>query len=481
MGVDIPALVLLTEAKGMPLEQLIQMIEAAILTSYSETPEANRYARVQLDRETGDIAIYVPTFNELGERVSEDVLEVEGFDRMATSTARQTIKMQMRATNDAEIVGEFTASVGDVISGIIQQGRDPKMIHVNLGRIEGKIPPQDQVPGEVYTHGERIKCFVVEVKQGLKGPEIMLSRSHPGLVKQLFALEVPEVKDGIVEIMGVSREAGHRTKIAVKSHRAGVSPKGSLIGPLGARSRAVMDELNGEKIDIVDYDEDPAQTLNRIRSLSQQEIVAVLLGLDLIGKDLPEDREDLKGDIEDLRTKLGSEIARIVDASPAQDSQINSLISQAFARKRRLAITYYSPTDDQVSIREITPLQLTTSENRDFLIAFCESAGGQRTFRVDRIQSATLLESPASEIPTSSANDIRTVATVKISENIRRCRESLGAFVSGDGPTVQVSTYSYGWLSRTVMSAAGAMEVTSSAKIREGIAILAGKALDLYR
>ncbi|ASY12213.1 N utilization substance protein A [Candidatus Planktophila dulcis] len=259
MGVDIPALVLLTDAKGMPLEQLIQMIEAAILTSYAETPEANRYARVQLDRETGDIAIYVPTFNELGERVSEDVLEVEGFDRMATSTARQTIKTQMRATNDAEIVGEFTASVGDVISGIIQQGRDPKMIHVNLGRIEGKIPPQEQVPGEVYTHGERIKCFVVEVKQGLKGPEIMLSRSHPGLVKQLFALEVPEVKDGIVEIMGVSREAGHRTKIAVKSHRAGVSPKGSLIGPLGARSRAVMDELNGEKIDIVDYDEDPAK------------------------------------------------------------------------------------------------------------------------------------------------------------------------------------------------------------------------------
>jgi N utilization substance protein A len=259
MGVDISALVQLTEAKGMPLEQLIQMIEAAVLTAYSETPDANRYARVQLDRETGDIQIFVPTFNELGERVSEDVLEVEGFDRMATSTARQTIKQQMRATNDAEIVGEFTTSVGDVISGIIQQGRDPKMIHVNLGRIEGKIPPQEQVPGEVYTHGERIKCFVVEVKQGLKGPEIMLSRSHPGLVKQLFALEVPEIKDGIVEIMGVSREAGHRTKIAVRSLRAGVSPKGSLIGPLGARSRAVMDELNGEKIDIVDFDEDPAK------------------------------------------------------------------------------------------------------------------------------------------------------------------------------------------------------------------------------
>jgi len=259
MVVDIPSLVLLTDAKGMPIEQLIQAIEAAVLTAYTETQEPNRYARVQLDRETGDIQIFVPTFNELGERVSEDLLEVEGFDRMATSTARQTIKMQMRATNDAEIVGEFTTSVGDIVSGIIQQGRDPKMIHVNLGRIEGKIPPQEQVPGEVYTHGERIKCFVVEVKQGLKGPEIMLSRSHPALVKQLFALEVPEINDRIVEIMAVAREAGHRTKIAVRSHRAGVSPKGSLIGPLGARARAVMDELNGEKIDIVDFDEDPAK------------------------------------------------------------------------------------------------------------------------------------------------------------------------------------------------------------------------------
>ena len=259
MGVDIEALKQLTDAKGMPLEQLIQAIEAGVLTAYSETFEPNRYARVQLDRETGEIAIFVPEFNELGERVAENVLEVEGFARTATSTARQVIKLQMRATNDAEIVGEFTASVGDVISGIVQQGRDPKMINVNLGRVEGRIPPQEQVPGEVFNHGDRIKCFVVEVKQGLKGPEIMLSRSHPALVKQLFALEVPEIQDRIVEIMAVAREAGHRTKIAVRSHRAGVSSKGSLIGPMGSRSQAVMNELHGEKIDIVDWDEDPAK------------------------------------------------------------------------------------------------------------------------------------------------------------------------------------------------------------------------------
>ncbi len=259
MGVDIEALKQLTDAKAMPLEQLIQAIEAGVLTAYSETLEPNRYARVQLDRETGDIAIFVPEFNELGERIAEKVLEVEGFARTATSTARQVIKLQMRATNDAEIVGEFTASVGDVISGIVQQGRDPKMINVNFGRVEGRIPPQEQVPGELFNHGDRIKCFVVEVKQGLKGPEIMLSRSHPALVKQLFALEVPEIQDRIVEIMAVAREAGHRTKIAVRSHRAGVSSKGSLIGPMGSRAQAVMNELHGEKIDIVDWDEDPAK------------------------------------------------------------------------------------------------------------------------------------------------------------------------------------------------------------------------------
>jgi len=259
MHVDMNALVHLTKEKEMSLEQLIQAIEVGVLTAYNQTHEPKRHAHAKLNRESGEIQILIPTFNELGEKVSEEVDSPEGFSRIATSTARQVIKQQMRASNDAEIVGEFTMSVGDIVSGLVQQGRDPKMIHVNLGRVEGRIPPQEQVPGEVYHHGDRIKCFVVEVKQGMKGPEIMLSRSHPALVKQLFALEVPEINDRIVEIMAVAREAGHRTKIAVRSHRAGVSPKGSLIGPMGARARAVMEELNGEKIDIVDFDEDPAK------------------------------------------------------------------------------------------------------------------------------------------------------------------------------------------------------------------------------
>jgi len=252
------ALVELTNEKGIPLEQLIQAIEIGVLTAYNQTDEAKRHARAYLDRDSGEIQILIPQFNELGEKTGDEADMPDGFSRVATSTARQIIKLKMRETNDASIVGEFTGNVGDVISGVVQQGRDPKMINVNLGRTEGRIPPQEQVPGEVYNHGDRIKCFVVEVKQGLKGPEIMLSRSHPALVKQLFAFEVPEINDRIVEIMAVAREAGHRTKLAVKSHRAGVSPKGSLIGPMGSRARAVMDELHGEKIDIVDWSEDPA-------------------------------------------------------------------------------------------------------------------------------------------------------------------------------------------------------------------------------
>jgi N utilization substance protein A len=258
MHVDMKALISLTTERDIPLDRLITAIEIAVKAAYVSTDDAKPYAHAKLDRETGEIRILVPIFGEDGEKIDEIVDEPTGFSRVATSTARQIIKEKMRESKDAEIVGEFTASVGDIVSGVIQQGRDHRMVYIDLGRVEGKIPPHEQVPGEIYTHGERIKCFVVEVKQGTRGPEVALSRSHPALVKQLFALEVPEIRERVVEVMGIAREAGHRTKIAVRTHRAGVSPKGSLIGPMGARARAVMDELHGEKIDIVDWSEDPA-------------------------------------------------------------------------------------------------------------------------------------------------------------------------------------------------------------------------------
>ncbi len=281
MHVAMSALIELTNEKGIPLEQLIQAIEIGVLTAYNQTDAAKRHARAHLDRQSGEISILIPQFNEIGEKIGDEPDIPAGFSRVATSTARQIIKLKMRETNDASIVGEFTANVGDVISGVVQQGRDPKMINVNLGRTEGRIPAQEQVPGEIYKHGDRIKCFVVEVKQGLKGPEIMLSRSHPALVKALFAFEVPEINDRIVEIMAVAREAGHRTKIAVKSHRAGVSPKGSLIGAMGSRARAVMDELHGEKIDILDWSADPAVFV--AHALAPAKVVSVEI-TDLAGR-----------------------------------------------------------------------------------------------------------------------------------------------------------------------------------------------------
>jgi N utilization substance protein A len=276
MHVDMKALMSLTIEREISLDRLILAIEAAVLTAYQHTPDPRPHAAAHLDRETGEISIKVPVLGEDGEKIDDVVDNPEGFSRIATSTARQIIKMKMREANDADIVGEFTASVGDVVSGVVQQGRDPRVVYVNLGRVEGKVPPQEQVPGEVYVHGERIKCFVVDVKQGMRGPEVTLSRSHPALVKQLFALEVPEITERIVEIMAIAREAGHRTKIAVRTHRAGVSPKGSLIGPMGARARAVMDELHGEKIDIVDWSEDPAVFVGHALAPARVERVEII-------------------------------------------------------------------------------------------------------------------------------------------------------------------------------------------------------------
>ncbi len=258
MNVDMKVLEALTIERDIPLDRLITAIEIAVKSAYNEMEGAKPFAHAKLDLVTGEIKILIPVFGPDGEKVDEISDEPEGFSRIASSTARKIIKEKMRESKDLEIVGEFSANVGDIVSGVIQQGRDQKMVYIDLGRVEGKIPPHEQVPGETYKHGDRIKSFVVEVKQGQKGPEVLLSRSHPALVKQLFALEVPEIRDRIVEIMGIAREAGHRSKIAVRAHRAGVSPKGALIGPMGARARAVMDELHGEKIDIVDWSEDPA-------------------------------------------------------------------------------------------------------------------------------------------------------------------------------------------------------------------------------
>jgi N utilization substance protein A len=259
MNVDMNALRALVVEKEISFDRLVEAIEVAILQAYSHTENAAPHARAVLDRETGTVHIFVSEFGDDGEKVGEHEDTPTGFGRVAASVARQVISQRLREANDIQIVGEFQGSVGDIVSGVIQQGRDQRMVFVDLGKVEGVIPPAEQVPGERYIHGERIKCFVVDVRRGQKGPQVTLSRTHPALVKKLFALEVPEIADGTVQIMAIARESGHRTKIAVQSTRQGVNAKGACIGPMGQRARNVMAELHGEKIDIVDYSENGAE------------------------------------------------------------------------------------------------------------------------------------------------------------------------------------------------------------------------------
>ena len=228
--------------------------------AYHKTDGANPAARVEVDRKTGHVTVWA---KETGagrrDRRGSTTTRPAGFGRIAATTARQVILQRLRDVEDEMTFGEYAGHEGDIVAGVIQQGKDPRTVLVDLGKIEAVLPLAEQVPGERYVHGERIRCYVWRVRKGHRGPSVTLSRTHPDLVRKLFALEVPEIASGAVEIVKIAREAGHRTKIAVQSHQQGVNAKGACIGPVGSRVRNVMAELHGEKIDIVDYSDDPAE------------------------------------------------------------------------------------------------------------------------------------------------------------------------------------------------------------------------------
>jgi transcription termination/antitermination protein NusA len=261
MDIDMSALRALEHEKEIGLDILVEAIEQALLLAYQRTAEAEADARVELDRKTGHVTVWAREVNDEGNVVREWDDTPEGFGRIAASTARQVIFQRLRDAQDDLRFGEFSGKEGDVISGVIQQGRDPEMVYVDVGKIEALLPPGERVPGERYEHGRRLRCLVVSVRKGFKGPQVTLSRTHPNLVRKLFALEVPEVADGTVDIAAIAREAGHRTKIAVHSTVEGINAKGACIGPMGQRVRNVMTELHGEKIDIVDFSADPAEMI----------------------------------------------------------------------------------------------------------------------------------------------------------------------------------------------------------------------------
>ncbi|MGH3521057.1 MAG: transcription termination factor NusA [Haloechinothrix sp.] len=276
MNVDIAALRAIERDKDIPFETVLEAIESALLTAYKHTEGHQPHARIDVDRKSGYVRVLAYTLNEHGEVDEEWDDTPEGFGRIAATTARQVIVQRLRDAEHERTFGEFSAKEGEIIAGVIQ--RDARanargMVIVAFGDTEGVLPSAEQVPGETYEHGKRIKAYVVGVSRTARGPQITLSRTHPNLVRKLFALEVPEIADGTVEITAVAREAGHRSKIAVHSTVSGVNAKGACIGPMGARVRHVMSELAGEKIDIIDHSDDPATFVGN--ALSPAKVVSV--------------------------------------------------------------------------------------------------------------------------------------------------------------------------------------------------------------
>jgi N utilization substance protein A len=261
MNIDLAALRALEREREIPFETILAAIETALLTAYRHTEGANPHARVEIDRKTGFAAVVAQEVDGEGGVIREYDDTPHDFGRIAAMTAKQVILQRLREATDEAHFGEYAGRDGDLVTGVVQahEARAEKgIVSVDLGKVEATLPPAEQVPGEIYGHGQRIKCIVVHVAKGFRGPQITLSRSHPSLVKKLFALEVPEIADGTVEIAAIAREAGHRTKIAVRSTTMGVNAKGACIGPMGQRVRAVMSELHGEKIDIIDWSDDAA-------------------------------------------------------------------------------------------------------------------------------------------------------------------------------------------------------------------------------
>jgi transcription termination/antitermination protein NusA len=259
VDIDLSVLKSLEAEKDISLDLAIKAIEDALLVAYHKTDGAAVAARVEVNRGTGHVTVWAREAGEDGQPGAEYDDTPEGFGRIAATTARQVILQRLRDAEDELTFGEYAGREGDIVAGVIQQGRDPRTVLVDLGKLEAILPADEQVPGERYVHGERLRCYVVHVRKGYRGPSVTLSRTHPNLVKKLFALEVPEIAAGAVEIAAIAREAGHRSKIAVISHQPGVNAKGACIGPMGSRVRNVMTELHGEKIDIVDYSPDPAE------------------------------------------------------------------------------------------------------------------------------------------------------------------------------------------------------------------------------
>ena len=268
------ALQQIAKDKGISVDVLLDALANALVAAYKRMPGAAEEAVVTIEPDSGEIRVYGQELDEEGAVVREWDDTPKDFGRIAAQTAKQVIFQRLREAERDLKYEEYAGREGDIVTGIIQQS-DNRYTLLDLGKVEALLPQAEQVPFEHYEHNARLKAYIVEVRKTTKGPQIVVSRTHPGLIKRLFELEVPEIANGIVEIKAAAREPGHRTKIAVWSNDPNVDPVGACVGARGARVRMVTTELRGEKVDIVPYSEDPREFV--MRALQPAKVKDVLL------------------------------------------------------------------------------------------------------------------------------------------------------------------------------------------------------------
>lgn len=459
----------LAREKGIPEERLVAALEDALLSAYKKQPDSAKYARVELDSESGEyrvIELLVPEMleaglivetideqsyedPETGEWIEPTEIEIPGeklaehrdeiperdvtpddFGRIAAQTAKQVILQRIREAERDMMYDEFADRVGEMVTGIVQQSDNRYTLLQLRDRVEALLPRSEQVFGERYDHNQRLKAVIKEVSQSAKGPSIIVSRRDPEVIRALFELEVPEIADGLVEITGVAREPGYRSKIAVVSHASGVDPVGACVGPRGSRVRMVVSELKGEKIDIIPFNDEPGRFIAKALSPAQVREVFIDDELRQATVIVPD---------EDLTKAIGREGQNVRLAARLTGWRIDiKKASDALAQAAAGGVAEPAADEDEEPIGDGRCAAVLSSGRRCPNAAlpgsiFCGLPGHQALVRFGSVEFALLDDLPEEEIealsdPDKSQEDVQDIVT--------RAEEAYAARVAEQGPVV---------------------------------------------